>query len=65
LPGIGYFQTSTQTLGSTHGNSAHDTVTQLLLDFQRQVVRVSDIEGIVNLGDGVSGKLYVDDRADY
>jgi hypothetical protein len=52
-----------QTLGRAHGNGAHHTITKLLLHLEREVF-FRDLQGVVNLGNGITGKLHVDNRAD-
>src|SRR5690554_984274 len=59
--GIGRFQSTAQTFGLTHGNCTHDTIAQLLLNFQCQA-GFSDGQCVVNLGHAVTREFHVNYR---
>jgi RNase P/RNase MRP subunit p29 len=58
-----------EALGGGHGDGARDAVTEVLLDFQGELLRLPgylkvDGERLVDGRDGVGGELDVNDRAD-
>ena len=61
-----YFQTTTQTVGRTHGDGTHDTAAELLLNFQHQaLVTILYLKRVVHAWYGVLRELDVHHGADY
>jgi hypothetical protein len=61
VTGTADVHTTAQAFGLAHGNGAHNTIPQLLLDFQCDVL-AAYIQRFVNLGSTVLRKLNVNDR---
>ena len=64
LPRVGDVHAALQAFRRTHGNRADHAVTQLLLNFERNVGVVDD-QRIVNFGDLARRELNVHDSANY
>src|SRR5690606_13046619 len=61
-----YFQTTTQTVGRTHGDGTHDTTTELLLNFQHQaLITIHNLKSIVHARYGILREFDVNHGADY
>ena len=61
-----HFQTTTQTVGRTHGDGTHDTAAELLLNFQHQaLVTILYLKRVVHAWYGVLRELDVHHGADY
>ena len=63
LAGARDVEAAAQTLGRTHGDGAHDAVTQLLLHLEGEV-HIIEFERVIDLRDLIAWKFHIDDRAD-
>ncbi len=61
--GVHHRHAPAQPIGAAERDRAHDAITQLLLDFERQPDLVQ-FQRVVDFGDLVARKFHVDDRAD-
>ncbi|VTM86599.1 Uncharacterised protein [Raoultella ornithinolytica] len=60
------FQTTTQTVGRTHGDSTYDTTAELLLNFQHQaLITILYLKSIVHARYGILREFDVNHGADY
>jgi len=60
------FQTTTQTVGRTHGDGTYDTAAELLLNFQHQALfTIHNLKSIVHARYGILREFDVNHGADY